>query len=1642
MKKKILSLFIAAAMTVPHAQAAPADAAAEVNLAAPEAAYSTQLAADDGAVSWGTYGPWSYCEFSDHIELTHYNENAVSVKIPAEIGGKPVTSIGSVFSPSVVMLFRPFEDCPSLTSVTIPKSLKTISSLAFSGCANLTNVNIPFGVETIGSGAFEYCSDLTSLNLPGSITHIGEQAFRECTSLTSMTIPDSVISAVSQSTFSGCTSLTSVSIGSSVPEILAYAFDGCTALTDVVLSGATNIGYSAFKDLPALTSVRLSDGITEIGDGAFSGCTALTGIKIPDSVTSIGEAVFSGCSSLAYVSIGSGITSLSQHMFEGCSSLNQVGLPDGLTSIGFETFKGCTGLTSLSLPDSVTDIGPGAFFECSGLVSMHLSNSLTSISHSAFMNCSSLRRITIPADVTIIYDNAFYRCDKLESVTMGNRVTTIGEIAFRDCSIKAIRIPASVNYIGYTAFDYHTTLEDIYYGGSLDQWNKIPSVSSYYSDPRYGGDGYYHFENVRLHFAGGSSSAGSGAPEDEEPRPDNKDSRIKSADIIRDGQPMSNLLTSVQTFKKGSNEEALITVFVETAEAGDKAPYSVVLKKGEKKAELHAIIDDTVWQGRISPGTVFDPGEYVYIELLSSDGKLLDSRRTFIRIEDSDSGKADIQFNLLDSFTFTVSGDKPVLGGMEISPELGSIKATIEYDADTFKCVIGPTFEKNEQGKFNIAEFNSWKKITNEAGEKIKQGQFVSVAYNALMKDSLAHFKFMPKIEKGLSVCGYVEGRMVDGRPVPTGGGIFVLGELEYLSENQLFIPVPPTVIPVYYCIGGGGEVAVSLDVMNVSETNFKPNFKGSFRFSPYFEIGGGLGVVYLAQAGVRGRATLNANFTLGHTYNKVDLTGEAFAELKALSFKLAELRFAHGTWTIYETGRGDGASTMSAPENMYASIDIYSPVTPEDRGYAASPSVWTGGVETAALMAESSIDETLSVIQTNAYPGAEPQITDINGTKVMVWLTDNTERDSYNKTMLVYSVYDGVSGWSEPQPILDDGTADYHPSLRDRYVVWMKANRNIKEGSTLAEIGQSCEIYAAEFDGSGFNAPVRLTDNDILDAQPHIAVDGENATVVWSQNSENNILGYTGRNAIYRADFNGSEWTEPVEVLSGQNTVTHLDAGYMNGELVIAYVMDADNQLGTIDDRELYLIRSGAAEQLTHNDALDSNPVFSKLNGQTALFWYSGGNIYYVTDLDEPICSTVSADGLRQLTDDYSIISNGDSSAVLWTSVQNGVSEIHGALYDGVQWSEDITITNTGQSARYPDGIIDGSGNLIICFNRIENVDNGYGYFEDGRADLCVFGLTPAYDVSVKDVFIAGDIEADDELPVYFTVVNSGELPINGISVDILGIYGEQNSHFDFEQPLRAGESIDLVGYYFVDGSIDAGDITVVVSTDSGFEQNLVNNEAYASIGCCDVEITSVSVENDGDIRKVTLTVRNSGITSAWGVTAFIQSGFANSKAAAGEYIGSLKAREEITVTFEIDANTLAAEGSVIPLTAAVTADNDEASIGNNYQGFIIDKGSNSPAAAPANDYVINRASAYDGVVEINVTGLSGTDGNIIAAAYSDDGRLIDAAYCDIALSENETEIIALNINTAGAARIMAFIWDDINSMRPLCEYTEITMK
>lgn len=186
--RKLLSLFSAALLGFSAAAFPPA------------ALEPVELVADAATIITGTSsdGKWdySYESGSSVAKIVKYKVYEAKPEIPEKINGKKITAIGQdAFKNSRIQ------------SVTIPSSVKTIESFAFSGCYSMTEIVIPSSVTDINSFAFSDCTKLKKAEIQGA-AKIYSYAFRNCSALENIILNSGCSRGASgQGFFNGCTSL-------------------------------------------------------------------------------------------------------------------------------------------------------------------------------------------------------------------------------------------------------------------------------------------------------------------------------------------------------------------------------------------------------------------------------------------------------------------------------------------------------------------------------------------------------------------------------------------------------------------------------------------------------------------------------------------------------------------------------------------------------------------------------------------------------------------------------------------------------------------------------------------------------------------------------------------------------------------------------------------------------------------------------------------------------------------------------------------------------------------------------------------------------------------------------------------------------------------------------------------------------------------------------------------------------------------------------------------------------------------------------------------------------------------------------------------------------------------------------------------
>ncbi len=341
----------------------------------------------------------------------------------------------------------------------IPSSVKKIGRRAFAGNPNLTTITLPEGLEEIGAAAFSGCANLTSITIPTTIINLGNGVFAG-TGLTQAVIPTN-IKQIPRETFAACEELTKVTLHDDITGIGDYAFMNCPKLSDINLpKGLTAISQDAFCRCESLTSLDLSEmkNLEFLGSGAFA-YSGLTSVKIPASINQFdryGGRFFESCP-VEYLETDNELL-CSKSMFgtgeSNKSNLKELVIGNSVKSIPEYAFEGCTDLTTITLSENLDSIGASAFRDCNKIAGpLVIPTNVVFVGNNAFENCSSITSLTLPANLKCIATSAFKNCNNIASLTLPSMLETVLDSAFYACGkLPEIIIPDNCTYIGELAF--------------------------------------------------------------------------------------------------------------------------------------------------------------------------------------------------------------------------------------------------------------------------------------------------------------------------------------------------------------------------------------------------------------------------------------------------------------------------------------------------------------------------------------------------------------------------------------------------------------------------------------------------------------------------------------------------------------------------------------------------------------------------------------------------------------------------------------------------------------------------------------------------------------------------------------------------------------------------------------------------------------------------------------------------------------------------------------------------------------------------------------------------------------------------------------------------------------------------------------
>ena len=307
-----------------------------------------------------------------------------------------------------------------ITEVILPNNYIYIGDYSFMGLYRLTKINIPNSVSVIGSCALSECS-LYELHLPESLTVLKSGSLRS-NNFSSIDLPET-LTTIENNVFYHCNNLRNLYIPKNVNFIGDVNF--YQNYMESFIVDENNQFFSS------VNGVLFSKDQTKII--SFPNYSEISTYRIPDSVKIIERGAIN-C------------------YYEG-AALKELIIPDSVERI--EDSGICHySIEKIQMGNSVKYIGERAF--CGTKIKdITLPKTLVEIGPEAFYGCEELNNIEIPEGIKRIETNTFWACGNLNSVT----------------------IPSSVEYIGSGAFETWYGLEQVYYNGSENKWNKIEIIN-------------------------------------------------------------------------------------------------------------------------------------------------------------------------------------------------------------------------------------------------------------------------------------------------------------------------------------------------------------------------------------------------------------------------------------------------------------------------------------------------------------------------------------------------------------------------------------------------------------------------------------------------------------------------------------------------------------------------------------------------------------------------------------------------------------------------------------------------------------------------------------------------------------------------------------------------------------------------------------------------------------------------------------------------------------------------------------------------------------------------------------------------------------------------------------------------------------
>ena len=568
-----------------------------------------------------------------------------------------------------------------------------------------------------------------------------------------------------------------------------------------------------------------------------------------------------------------------------------------------------------------------------------------------------------------------------------------------------------------------------------------------------------------------------------------------------------------------------------------------------------------------------------------------------------------------------------------------------------------------------------------------------------------------------------------------------------------------------------------------------------------------------------------------------------------------------------------------------------------------------------------------------NVQVYCKPKILDLgNGKMFMTYIDSASNRTDENRTILMYSIYDN-DVWSTPQPVLDDGTVDFEPSICSDgnggvHIVWQNGNAIFGNDVTIEEMAENTDLQYIHWNGTSFNNSSRITNNNSnLEMMHKVVSNGTDISIIWAQNSVNDTFGMSGTNSIHRKTYSSGAWQSIENIANNLNIISSLDTAYNSSSNVIAYTTKTGNDTTTVDDLELFYYSNNSSIQLTNDSVVDYS--LSMIGDE--LYWINGNSLVRITNGDistlETIVETmdVTSNKLKTFSNN-----NGDIS-IIWEQTNENENSLYGINYNATTSSYDSVkpLMNDVKNIRGWDGCLLSNGDFETAYCLMGS-NNVLDLIQDKTDTFCNISI-------LNELTYEGEIAEDEEISILADIYNSGSKDVYQLDANIYDSHNNLLQTSTINCSLSPGTVEQLEIPYTLPSSIERTDYQVEILPHGDTDVDTDDNIGTFSFGFADVAISDITELRDENGRHLQVSIVNQGYEAANSINIELKESESSEDSLDSASKFRLAVGETYVETFDIEDEYLDESYYDTKLYISVDTSSDESDSGNNSEVITI---------------------------------------------------------------------------------------------------------